>query len=97
MRKKYLQKYRPKLFNRLVLSEDLNEHCAEIDAAARRRIEIMLPWLAEAARATEEMRARDLLKLVELMNTCKTQAEEVVFMELIYSVPEDVFKNSDRE
>lgn len=84
MRKKYLQENIPGPYNRLVLSEKLNEHCAEIDATARRRIDIMLPWLAEASGATEELKASDPLKWVGLMNACKAQAEEVVLSELVY-------------
>lgn len=85
MRKKYLQEHRPGLFNRLALSEKLHAHCAEIDVAARSRIDAMLPRLAEAAGATEELKASDPLKWIGLMNTCKAQAEEVIFDELIYN------------
>ena len=84
MRKKYLQEHRPGLYNWLVLSEKLNEHCAEIDAAARSQIDTILPQLAKAAGATEELKARDPLKWVGLMNTCKAQAEEIILNELIY-------------
>ena len=37
LRKAYLQAHRPILFNELVLSDKLFEHCAEIDEAARNR------------------------------------------------------------
>lgn len=84
MRKKYLQEHKPGLYNRLVLSEKLHEHCAEIDAAARSRIDTTLPRLAEAAGANEELKACDPLKWVGLMNTCKTQVEEIILSELIY-------------
>lgn len=84
LRKAYLEGYRPDLYTALVASERLNEHCAEIDAAARRRIEIIMPQLAEGAGATEELKAADPMKWVGLMNTCKAQAEETVKFELIY-------------
>lgn len=84
MRKKYLQEHRPGLFNRLILSEKLNSHCAEIDAAARSRIDTMLPRLAKAAGATEGLKSRDPLKWVGLMNTCKAQVKEIILTELIY-------------
>ena len=35
LRKAYLKMHRPILFNELVLSDKLFEHCAEIDEAAR--------------------------------------------------------------
>ena len=40
LRKAYLEMHRPILFNELVLSDKLFEHCAEIDEAARNRIEL---------------------------------------------------------
>ena len=84
LRRAYLKGFRPILYNELVLSEELYPHCAEIDAAARSRIELMMPELAKAAEATEGLKASDPMKWVGLMNTCKAQAEEIVKHELIY-------------
>ena len=41
LRKAYLEMHRPILFNELVLSDKLFEHCAEIDEAARNRMELI--------------------------------------------------------
>ena len=41
--------------------------------------------LAAEAGATEALKARDPMKWVGLMNTCKAQAEEVILAELIYA------------
>ena len=62
----------------------LYEHCAEIEAAVRRRLDLIIPQLAEGAGATEELKAADPMQWVGLMNTCKAQAEEIVKFELIY-------------
>ena len=62
----------------------LFEHCAEIDAAARSRINLIMPQLVKSAGATEELKAKDQLAWVGLMNTCKAQAEEIIKFELIY-------------
>ena len=43
----------------------------------------MMPDLARTAGATEELKARDPMQWVGLMNTCKAQAEEILMMELI--------------
>ena len=42
LRKAYLEMHRPILFNELALSDKLFEHCAEIDEAARNRIELIV-------------------------------------------------------
>ena len=40
--------------------------------------------MMEAVGVTEELKARDPMRWVGLMNTLKAQAEEIVFQELIY-------------
>ena len=85
MRQKYLRENRPVLWNRLVLTGTLYEHLSEIETAAWSRIDLMLPKLAEAAGATEELKATDPMRWTGLMNTCKAQVEEVVLSELIYN------------
>ena len=85
MRKKYLQEQRPVLWNQMILRETLYPHLREIDETASRRLEQMLPVLAKAAGATEELKASDPMTWVGLMNSCKAQAEETILSELIYS------------
>ena len=85
MRKTYLKEHRPILYNQLLMTEKLYPHLAEIDETANRRLEQMMPQLAEAAGTTEQLKARDPMKWVGMMNTCKAQAEEILLAELINS------------
>ena len=72
------------LFNELVLSDKLFEHCAEIDEAARNCMELIVPELAKQYGVTEQLKAENQMEWVRQMNACKAQAEEVVKAELIY-------------
>ena len=47
-------------------------------------MDAMLPRMMEVAGVTEELKARDPMRWVGLMNTLKAQAEEDLFQELIY-------------
>ena len=85
MRKSYLKEHRPILYNHLLMSEKLYPHLLEIDRAARERMEAMLPRMMEAAGVIEEVKARDPMRWVELMNTLKAQAEETILTELVFS------------
>ena len=85
MRQRYLKEHRPVLWNHLVLTGTLYEHLHEIETAAQSRIDLILPKLAEAAGATEALKAADPMQWVGLMNTCKAQAEEILMAELINS------------
>ena len=85
MRKRYLQEYRPILYNYLVLSETLYPHLLEIDNAANQRMDTLLQQLAKDAGVTEKLKAADPMRWVGLMNVLKAQAEEILLAELIYA------------
>ena len=85
MRKSYLKENRPVLYNRLLLSGMLYPHLAEIDQAAKQRLEQIMPALTQAAGATEDLKAHNPMQWTGRMNACKAQAEEVIRNELIYS------------
>ena len=72
------------LCSSLILSEKLYPHLLEIDRAARERMDAMLPRMMEAAGVTEELKARDPMRWVGLMNTLKAQAEEMILIELVF-------------
>ena len=85
MRKTYLKEHRPVLFTNLLLSEKLYPHLREIDETAQTRLETMMPKLMEAAGISEKLKAENPMQWVGLMNNCKTQAEETILSELVYS------------
>lgn len=85
LRRRYLQEHRPGLYNRLVLSEKLFPHLREIDETANRRLEQMMRSLMNQNGVTEELKARDQMKWVGLMNNLKAQAEETILNELVYN------------
>ena len=85
MRRKYLEEHRPILWNQMILTETLFPHLREIEETANRRLEQMMPALMKAAGVTEDLKARDPMAWVGLMNSCKAQAEEVILQELIYN------------
>ena len=84
LRKAFLQQFHPVLYNELVLSEKLYDHCAEIDEAARNRLEIIIPKLAKQYGVDEKLKAEDQMQWVGQMNMIRHQAEEIVKHELVY-------------
>ena len=85
MRKQFLKENRPILYSRMLLSETLYPHLLETEETMKRRMEELIPQLAETAGATEALKAADPMKWVGLMNNCKAQAEEILLSELVYS------------
>ena len=62
----------------------VRQYCAEIDEAARNRMELIVPELVKRNGVTEQLKAENQMEWVRQMNACKAQAEEVVKAELIY-------------
>ncbi len=85
MRQQYLEKNRPGLYTRLILSGRLMEHLQEIDATAHSRLESLMSLLTKQQGVTEELKARDQMAWVGVMNNLKSQAEEMIQTELIYT------------
>ena len=61
------------------------ELCAKIDEAAKQRMNLLIPLMAQQAGVTEKLKDDDPMAWTQMMNGLKAQAEEFVFQELIYS------------
>ena len=84
MRKAYLEEYRPGLYTRLILSGQLYEHLAEIDACCSDRMDRMIHQMAETEGINEKLKASDQLGWISRMNSIRHQVEEIVLQEIIY-------------
>ena len=85
MRLNYLKQHRRKLYRELVSSGKLQDHLLDIEDTARDWLDRMMPEMAKAAGATEELKARDQMAWVGLMNSCKARVEEIIRADLIYA------------
>ena len=83
MRKNHLKEHRPVLWNSLILSEKLYPHLREIDETANRRLEHLITAMLASAPAPD--RETQQMAWVQHMNALKTQAEEIIFTELIFN------------
>ena len=61
MRKAYLEEHRPGLYTRLILSGQLYEHLAEIDACCSDRMDRMIHQMAETEGINEKLKVSDQL------------------------------------
>lgn len=82
--KRYLKKYRPALYNALLLSGKLNAYLAGIDQQAQDLMETIMQQMAEAQEITETMKATDQMAWIGKMNNIRVSAMEAVDKELIY-------------
>ena len=85
LRRQYLMKHRRVLYINLKTSCRLTEHLAEIEQTALSRMDQVVAQMAKTEGVTEELKARDPMKWVQLMNNLRNAAEETILTELIYS------------
>lgn len=85
MRLSYLKQHRCELYRELVSTGKLQAHLLDINDTANDWLERMMPEMAKAAGATEDLKARNQLAWVGLMNNCKARVEEIIRADLIYA------------
>ena len=84
LRLRYLKEHHSTVWAELVMEGKLYAHLLEVEDAANNLLDSMMPDMAKAAGATEELKARDPISWVGLMNNCKARVEEIIFTELVY-------------
>ena len=84
MRLEYLKNHRKGLYLDLLTSGKLNRHLHECDEECRERMEFLTEQMKAGAGITEELKAKEQMKWVGLMNNVRSAAEEIVLKELVY-------------
>ena len=85
LRKKFLKEHRRITYTNLLTSGQLSSHLSEIEQTAQRQMEQLVTQMAKAEGVTEELKERDPMKWVGLMNNLQNAAEEIILKELIYN------------
>ena len=84
LRKQILKEHRSAKYQYLLLTGKLTEHLNQIDQESREQVEMLMEQMAEKQGVTEELKVRNQMKWVRLMNNIKASAEEMVLRETLY-------------
>ena len=84
LRKQFLKEHRSARYQYLLLTGKLNEHLNQTDQEAREQVETLMEQMTEKQGVTEELKAKDQMERVRLMNNIKASAEEIVLKNMIY-------------
>ena len=85
MHRDYLEKHKRVTYLNLLTSGRLNGHLHEVEQTALQRLELLTKQLSAEQGVTEELKASDQMKWVQMMSNLQNAAEETVLAELIYS------------
>ena len=62
----------------------LNEHLHALDEQAHEQLNLHIAQMAERMGVTEELKASDPMRWVQLMTNIKASAEEIILKEVVY-------------
>ena len=65
-------------------SGKLADHLKSVERMAEQRMDTLLPQLMKAAGVTEELKARDQMAWIGLVNNCRARADEIILADLVY-------------
>ncbi|MBO5004317.1 MAG: TnpV protein [Clostridia bacterium] len=84
LRLNYLKEHKKADYIIMFMNKTLNKHLKEIQETAKARVDTLIKEFAKQDNIDEELKAKNQLEWVQMMNNCKNRAEEIVFSELIY-------------
>lgn len=84
MRERFLQEHKNYLYMSLYLSGTLTKHLLEINEQAQNQVDEIVSAMAKAEGCNEELKIKDQLRWIGLMNNYKACAEEIVLREVVY-------------
>lgn len=85
LRRSFLRNHRKALYTGMMLTDKLNSHLEQVDLEANRMLEKLVSQMAQEQGVTEELKAKNQMTWVTMMNNLRSAAEEVVLKELVYS------------
>ena len=79
----YLKKHRRGTYTTLLTEGRLNAYLADVDSQAKKMLDLIIKQSAERERVNEDLKAKDQLKWVQMMNNIKASADEAVTVEFL--------------
>ena len=84
IRKTYLKEHRPVMYSLYMLEDRLTAHLNAVDDEAQERMDVLVRQMMEKQGVTEDLKARDQMVWVGVVNNIRNAAEEIVLKELVY-------------
>lgn len=84
LRLNYLKEHKKADYIIMFMNKTLNKHLKEVQETAKARVDILIKKFAKQDNIDEELKAKNQLEWVQMMNNYKNRAEEIVFSEIIY-------------
>lgn len=85
LRRTFLREHRDGIYTGMLLNGTLNSHLEEVDRQAQKMLDDLTEQMKVLNGVTEQLKAEDQMRWVQMMNAIRRSAEEVVLNDLIYA------------
>lgn len=83
--KEYLKENHRVIYYNLLTKDKLNSYLHNIDVRAKERYDLLVKQLAESQGVTEQLKAKNQMLWIQMMNNISNQAREIIYNEIIYN------------
>ena len=80
----FIKKHRQGSYTTLLTEGHLNEHLHNIEVQAHEQVDLHIAQMANRMGVTEELKASNPMRWVQIMNNIKASVEEIVLKEMFY-------------
>ena len=85
LRRTFLRKHRDGIYTGMLLNGTLNRHLEEVDRQAQKMLDDLTEQMKALNGVTEQLKSEDHMRWVQMMNSIRHSAEEVILNDLIYA------------
>lgn len=85
LRRTFLRKHQDGIYTGMLLNGTLNSHLEEVDRQAQKMLDDLTEQMKALNGVTEQLKAEDQMRWVQMMNSIRHSAEEVILNDLIYA------------
>ena len=85
LRRTFLREHRDGIYIGMLLNGTLNSHLEEVDRQAQKMLDDLTKQMKALNGVTEQLKAEDQMRWVQMMNSIRHSAEEVILNDLIYA------------
>ena len=79
----FMKQHRRGTYTTLLTENRLNEHLHRVDVQVHEQLDLHIAQMAEQMEVTQELKASDPMRWVQMMNNIKASAEEIVLKEVV--------------
>ena len=85
LRRTFLREHRDGIYTGMLLNGTLNSHLEEVDRQAQKMLDDLTEQMKALNGVTESLKAEYQMRWVQMMNSIRHSAEEVILNDLIYA------------